>query len=390
MKVPFARYFYCHRLFFCGTNAEDVLNFALENKLNFWGYNKADQGFTLFLSHKGRTLLSRNEPLFRCVREERACGLFPFLFRHKGRSGLAFGALVALFFLFATSNLVWDIRIEGNERYSTEHLRQSFSEHGLSIGTPISGFDRTDFASSYLRGSEELSFLAVNFRGSVAYVQVMERLDFSDDTPKTGGANLVASQDAVVESLSVTHGDPLVGAGTVVHAGQLLVSGVMQGAAGSSFVYAEGEIWGRVKHTLTVEVPLEQIEKNEIDLRLQALSLNFFGKEINIFTNAGNCGELYDTIYKKKSFYVTESCRLPVFVNLAYAATYAETGVRLSEGETVAYATRRMNESLSLFLRDKELLSKRLSGAFVGDTYVLTCEMECLENIAATQEFSVG
>lgn len=390
MRVPFERYFYCHLITFCGVCVEDVLNFARDNGENYWGYNKADDGFSLFLSHKGWVALSRNEAFLSFVREERACGLFPFLLRHKGRAGLVLGALVSLLFLFATSNLVWDIRIEGNERYSSEHLRQTFSEYGLSVGTPISGFDRTGFASACLRGSKELSFLAVNFRGSVAYVQVMERLDFSDAVPKTGGANLVASQDATIASLSVTRGDTLVSVGAVVREGQLLVSGVTQGAAGSRFVYAEGEVFGRVKHTLTVEIVRDQVERKESSHRLLALSLNFLGKEINIFTNAGNCGEICDTIYKKKSFYVTEACRLPISFTLTYAATHTETDMRLSEEETVAYAVRRMNEELCLFLRDKELLSKRLSGAFVGDTYVLTCEMECLENIAVTQEFSVG
>jgi hypothetical protein len=49
-----------------------------------------------------------------------------------------------------------------------------------------------------------------------------------------------------------------------------------------------------------------------------------------------------------------------------------------------------MNEEMTLFMRDKELLSRRLEGQFVGDRYLLTCEIECLENIAETREFSLG
>ncbi len=390
MKYPIERYFFCYEVTFCDLPAEDIYNFARENHSNCWGYQGADGKFALFLSRKGMRALSQEEVLFSHVVESRALGLFPFLFRHRTRSGLVIGGFCALLFFVLSSRVVWDVRVVGNEHYTAEYLKSSFARSGLAIGTPITGFDRDTFASEYLQKEDTLSYLAVNFRGTAAYVQVMERLAPSEDPPKSGGANLVATEDAVIHSLSVSAGKPLVAVGSVVRKGEGLVSGITEGAGGSRLVYAKGEIIGRVTHTLTVEVGRGQIKREGTKPVLVGVTLNFFGKELNIFTKTNNYNSNYDTIYKDKSFYVTRTARIPITLTLAYAPVYTEEPVQLSESETVSLAISRMNEELALFLRDKELLSRRLEGRFDGDRYLLTCEIECLENIAVVQEFSLG
>lgn len=387
---PVERYFFCYEVSFCDARVEDIYNFARDHHSNCWGYHKADDGFSLFLSRGGMLALLRDETLSSRVRESRSLGLFPFLFRHRARAGLAVGGMLALFLFLLSSKVVWDVRVVGNDRYTVEYLKSSFARSGLTVGTPIASFDRDAFVAEYLQKEDALSYLAVNFRGTVAYVQVMERLAPSEDPQKSGGANLVAAEDAVIHSLSVSAGKPLVAVGSVVRKGQGLVSGITEGAGGSRLVYAKGEVIGRVRHTLTVEVDRRQIKKEPLKPILVGATLNFFGKELNIFEKSNNYNDTYDTIYKDKSFYVTKSARIPITLTLAYAPVYTESPLRLSERETVSLALSRMNEEMTLFVRDKELLSRRLEGQFVGDRYLLTCEIECLENIAETREFSLG
>lgn len=390
MIHPIERYFFCYKVSFQGVGVEEVYNFAREHKSNCWGYNKAEDGFCVFLSYKAMRALLQNKSLFSCVKERRSLGIIPFLLRHRMRVGLCFGGLFALALFFLSSNFVWDIRIVGNDRYTVEYLKSSFARSGLAIGTPISGFDRDAFVAEYLQKEDSLSYLAVNFRGTVAYVQVMERLEPEKEPQKAGGANLIATEDAVIHSLSIDAGKSLVSVGSVVRRGQGLVSGITEGAGGSRLVYAKGEVIGRVTHTLSVEVPRGQMKKQAEKPILVGVTLNFFGKELNIFEKSNNYNDTYDTIYKDKSFYVTKNARIPITLTLAYASVYREEPVRLSESETVSLALSSMNEKLALFLQDKELLSRRLEGRFVGDRYMLTCEIECLENIAATQEFLLG
>ena len=390
MIYPIERYFFCYQVTFSRSRVEDIYNFARDNNANCWGYKKADDGFSIFLSRRGMRSLSQNDALLVDVKESRALGLFPLLFRHRARLGLCVGALFAVAVLLLSSGVVWDVRVSGNDHYTDAYLKSTLARNGLSIGTPIAAFDRTVFVAEYLEKEDALSYLAVNFRGTVAYVQVMERNAPQAPPEKTGGANLVATTDAVIHSLSVSAGEPLVRVGSVVRAGQGLVSGVTDTPGGSRVVYAKGEVIGRVTRTLSVEVTRAQVKKEEGKPLLVGATLNFFGKELNIFTKTNNYNSIYDKIYKDKSFYVTKSARIPITLTLAYAPAYNEDPVRLTESETVAYAISCMNEELALLLRDKELVSRRLDGHFDGDRYLLTCEIECLENIAATREFSVG
>ena len=249
MKYPFSRYVLCYRLEFSGVREEQVYQFAHDKDLDCWGYNKADGGFSLFFTLRGKRAILENEALQICLVGVRAYGFLAYLFSQRARAGLALGGVVATFALLFLSGMVWDVRIQGNERYSTEHLKERLAENGLAVGTSIVGFDRSAFAARYLQNEEELSYLAVNFRGTVAYVQVMERLSPPAEEGKTGGANLIATNDAVIHSLSVNAGTPLVHTGMVVKAGQGLVSGITEGAEGSRIVYATGEVIGRVSHT---------------------------------------------------------------------------------------------------------------------------------------------
>lgn len=390
MTVPFSRLFCCYRVTFSGVPAKDVYQFARDNKLNCWGYSAAEDGFSVFLTVGGAKRLVGQSHLADAVRERCLCGLFAFFWQHRARVGLAVGVLLSALMLLFLSGQVWDVRVEGNAQYSDAYLKETLAAQGLSVGTRISDFDRAGFCADYLIAREELSFLSVNFRGTVAYVQVIERQNPDGGSEKTGAANLVASSDAVIHSLSVKTGEPLVHVGAVVCAGEPLVSGVREGAGGSSLVYAEGEVIGRVRHTLTLKIPRYQEKKSADSPRLTGIRVNFFENLINIRLGASNSGTVYDTIYKNKSFYVTDAVRLPLSFTLVYESSFAGESVLLSDAETVGYATRCMNARLAVFLQDKELLSKRLTGAFDGDFYVITCEIECLENIAVVQEFSAN
>lgn len=388
MRYPFWHRIFCYKITFLDICEEEIYNFAHSNHLNCWGYRKADDGFSLFFALGGKRAIEKDPHLREHVTCVHGCGLFPFLFRSRARSGLALGAVTAALLALLLSTLVWDVRIEGNERYSEDYIRGQLAENGLAVGTLIPTFDRHAFVAEYLQKENDLAYLAVNFHGTVAYVQVLERLSPPQAQEKTGGANLIATTDAVIHSLSVNKGAPLVAVGAVVRAGDGLVSGILEGAEGSRIVYAEGEVIGRVRHTLTVEVEQKLIERNVCDLSFSGVSLNFFGRELNIFKKYSNSPVIYDTIYKNKCFYV-KNAPLPFSFTFAYLPIYEESTRLLSEGETVALAIRRMNDDLSQFLQDKELLSKSLHGSFDGQKYILTCELECLENIAAAQEFSL-
>lgn len=316
-------------------------------------------------------------------------GLVPLIIRSRARAGLWLGAGVALVLLLLSGGRVWDVRVQGNHRLSEGRVREMLTESGLQVGMVTASLDRKEIASAMLRSSEELAWVSINMRGNVAYVELIERATVPDGDQNTHPANLVAGCDAVIDSMAVERGEARVSAGQVVSAGDLLVSGVTEGAAGARLVRAGGSVYGRVQHRYTITVPRNSEIETISEEKLTGFSLIFFGKAINIYAGTGNLPSVYDTIYNQEQLYLFGNTRLPFGFVQTFGVVREKTGVSYGEDALVSLAMRRMEETLAAELGQAELLSRRVTGYFTDEAYVLICDVECIEDIAKTVEFDI-
>ena len=314
-------------------------------------------------------------------------GLIPLILRSRARAGLWLGAIAALVLLLLSGSRIWDVRVQGNHRLSDGRVREMLTESGLQVGMDTASLDRHAIASAMLRSSEELAWVSINMRGNVAYVELIERAVVPDAAENTHPANLVAACDAVIDSMDVKRGEARVAMGQVVSAGDLLVSGVTEGAAGARLVRADGSVYGRVQHRYTVTVPRMGETERITEEKLSGFSLIFFGKTINIYAGTGNLPPVYDTIYNQEQLYLFGDTRLPFGFVQTLCVVREKTGTAYGEDALVSLAMRRMEETMAAELGQAELLSRRFTGYFTDEAYVLICDVECIENIAKTVEF---
>ncbi len=366
---------------------EEMLNLLRENNENSWGYFLAGGAFCLSTTRRGAALLTQS-PLASAGLILSKKGILADLWHARARAGLLFGLVVSALIFLSFSSLVWDVRVEGNERLSNDKVLLELQECGLFVGLPIRDLDEKRISGDVLLSGSQLSFVSINMHGTVAYVTVRER-DAVPETEKKACANLVATQDAVIESCAVSAGSPKVGAGQVVKKGDILVSGITEGLHGNRLVRAEGEIIGRVERVFSVTVPSEMVILEENCSKTTEISLVFFGKSINIYRNSRNLPDNYVTIYHSEPLSLWDSLKLPFGVSFSTAHS-GKTGIRtLSEEEQVRLAFASLKEQMAASLQGAELLSKRMQGRFDKDGYTLTCTLQTLENIAIVQEFSV-
>ena len=365
---------------------EKVLNTLLENGANSWGYYTADDVFELSVGRKGERILKAN---FADLTFE-AKGAPVYLKSLLRRPGLLLGGVFALAIFLLGTTLVWDIRIEGNQKISDAVIEQALSEAGLSVGMQLADVDRERITLAVLENEKSVSYLAINLRGGVAYVKVMENATPPSSETHTGGANLVASCDALIDSLAVRRGETCVRAGQVVRKGELLVSGVTDAHAGNRLLYAEGEVFGRVKESFTVTVPLQSDTTVQKGKKTVGFLLNFFGKTINIFDRGGNLPSSCGTIYNWERYMLPGDVALPFSFAYVTEPETENVTATLKQSEAVACAVRLANERLARELENGELISRTLDGAFTENAYVLTCEYVCVKNIAKTQEFEIN
>ena len=365
-----------------------VINLLHDKNIASWGYSLADDVFYLRTSKNGCVCLQEKITAPSSLSVEKK-GMPFLLYRYRCHIGLLCGALVALILFLSSFSVLWDVRIEGNEMQTDRQIAETLEGAGLCIGGQIRDLDTKEISDRALLSDPCLSFVSVNLRGCVAYVTVRETQKGAVEKPATAPADLVASCDGLIESLSVERGEIVTRAGQVVKAGDLLVSGMTSGLNGAALVRAEGAVYARVNRTFSITVPSVMETKIQKTAKTRAFSLLFWGKSVNIYRNTGNLPSEYVTIYEKDFFYVQDAVRLP-FGYLCESVLPCEKESRiLTETEQIALALSRLEEEIARELQGGELLKKSVRGTFVEGAYTVTCEVECVVNIAVIQEITM-
>ncbi len=325
----------------------------------------------------GKVELQRSAPL----------GLGGFLYRNKKRYG-AISALILVFVLSVLSSLlVWDVRVVDARDDLGEAVISELREAGFSIGSPWNKKSLSRIQAKLLSSSDKVSWLNINRRGSVAYISVLENEAKEEPEEKIGYSNLIAKTDAIIEEITVIHGEAAVKVGDSVKKGDLLISGVLPTEAGGGFCYAEGIVKGRVSDTASVNVSREEVQKYVESSVLCDLQLNIFNFSAKIYKCYRNLpGEC--VIIEKKDELSLFGKSLPFGMTKVYATVYGEKTVPLSDEEITSRALVLMQETLAERLASATLIKIRTSAEFTDFGYTMTSELVYTENIGADLHFS--
>lgn len=308
----------------------------------------------------------------------------------KHKVGLITALIFSAFLLILSSNIVWDIRVEGNEKIPDSIIAYTLSKNGFSVGDFWWGVDRSEVEAAVLTDEDDLSWININRRGAVAYVTVKEKEKTEDDgTVIRGYANIVAETDCVIEEISVKRGTAAVKVGDSVKAGDLLISGVMETESGFDLCHAEGRIVGRVSDTVESFVKRESKVSISKEKEVRSVTVKIFGFCINIFKRYGKQTEECVIIEEISDFSLFGKCRLPIWVSVSSAVTENEAALHYTDEELVNVATDRLNSLTAARLASCDLVRIRTFGEYTDDGYVIKNEIVFLKEVGKTAEFSL-
>ena len=368
------------KMMFSRKDSVKILNLLHKNKIEFDGYFEAEEKVCAFYP------ISFEKSI------RRACkGLQVEFLSHEGllqsirrrlRPGVAVGLLLSLSLLLFSGLFVWEIKVEGNYNIDDDAIISALAEKGFRVGSflPFTRLDQIE--NGFLVDSEEIAWLNINMRGCIAVIDLIERDATEPDLIENAPANLVATTDALVIELALVEGRSTVKRGEVVKKGQLLASGVLEGAHETQLVRASGDVIGRATRVFSAEVPLKSVKKVEREREKSKFSINFFGYSLNIFEDNNNLTSTCDIIYKDTHLSFFGLFDLPITVMEEYRVFYDEETVFLTEDEAKLLATRLLYADMAKALHEAELVSKKLDYAFDGETYKITCKTVYLGNIA--------
>ncbi len=322
-------------------------------------------------------------------------GLPRYFWRLVGRPGLIVGGIAGLLLYVAATHVVWDIRISGNQTISDRAIEETLAACGFTVGSSLRDFHADETENRALLHDERLSWISINRRGTVAYVEVREAVH-TPPPVSTAPADIVASAGGIIEWIELTAGNVRVAAGMTVSPGDLLVSGLYDSERyGILYTRAEARVFARTVRVMTVEIPLKYDQKTYLDSSYdgslgicQEKSLIFFGRHIKFSKKTGNDMGICDTIEKEAILSPVSSVDFPISVRTVWYLPYTVTTATRTYAEAEELAYVELARRIAALPRT-ELLNKTVSVARTPDALVLTCTLTCIEDIGLVREIEI-
>lgn len=316
------------------------------------------------------------------VRIRKKKGLPFILHKYRKRKGVYLGFFVFLAIIFIMSGYIWSIDIVGNENVSDELIMKTLNDSGFKTGILNMGINLKDTKEQVLAKVPELSWIAINIKGSKAVVEVKERImpleKISKDTP----CNIIAKHDGIIIRADVYEGVSKVKPGYAVAKGSLLISGVLDSAVqGTRLVHAEGLVKAKTEYILKSECPLLYKENIATGKVFYRRSLHLFNFDIKLYLKDSIPYKLYDKISYKNEVKIGEGVYLPIAVNVEKFTEKREETSELSEEE----AKKRTQEDIAIKerteLEGKEITNRSLTFKNENGVIYAECVYECIEDI---------
>jgi similar to stage IV sporulation protein len=235
----------------------------------------------------------------------------------------------------------------------------------------------------------ELSWFAVNVRGSHADVLVRERAPKPRIVDESRPTMVYAVKSGVVTKMSVLEGAPAAAAGDTVEKGDVLVSGVMVSRVGGRrLVHAMGEVTARTWYELSAQMPLESSVKRYTCEVKEKRALVIAGKRINLYFKGGILWSNYDKITSEKNFSLPGGVELPFTVVSDRYEAYAPVKTFLGRAEAAELLKAGLTRRLNAELGGGEIAAAEIEVTGDGGVVTVTLRAECLERIAAERDFT--
>ena len=287
---------------------------------------------------------------------------------------IAVSLLLCLLSVFLSA-LVWDVRISGNEHISADELTDALADSGLSVGLFWWDIDPERIENRLLLDNDEIAWVHINRRGTVAYVEVREREggDGEKESP-VACSNIVADRDGVIEEIIVEHGVAMVKKGDTVRRGDVLISGVGENERGTFFVRAEGRVTAHVGDSVTAFARSVEVGEEQGERELASVSLVIFGKSVNIFKKYSNFDDNCVIIEDEEVYLIGDECKLPFSLKREYIVRRESYQMEIPDGDLPTVAGERLAELLASELSGVDLIRITTSGDYTDGGYALTAE----------------
>ena len=317
-------------------------------------------------------------------------GLPCFAERLLHRTGLALGFLLSALLIALSTLFVWEIRVEGNEKLSESQVVEMLERAGFREGMLKKRVDVKKVTDRLLINEDAVSWMAINFDGTVARVE-MKEAKIATPVPKKENVNLVASANGIILRVDAHEGGTKVSKGEAVVKGQLLVSAFVDKRTGGSMLRgARGFVWANTERCICVTVPLEQKEKKYTGKERHTYGITFLGKTVYVSNPLSERWELVEYLHSRDKMTLFGKFVLPVTIKTAVSREYTEKNLRRTKQQALSLARQTAADRLYEISQGFVQLDINEQYSVEGNNLVYECRFSGVENIAKELEFELS
>ncbi|MBO4264462.1 MAG: sporulation protein YqfD, partial [Clostridia bacterium] len=300
-------------------------------------------------------------------------GLYYFFDKLRFRFGLICGALMFLFLCVTLSDVVFDIKIDGNMSISDDQIKARLSDYGIKYGCRAKDIDVHKVANTFLKQYSDVGWISVNFRGNIAYIELDERKSVQKDGDYSP-TDLVAACDGQIDSIEILSGLRNVEVGQTVSAGDILASGNFVTETGAVLkMRSRGHVYAHVSNTFNIILPYNEptdIQKSSVFAR----DLQIFGFHFSLGDKSGYDFSKRDQLYVFGKF-------LPCFMTTFYKNDTDYVYRKYSEEQLLKRANIELANAIEKKVFGK--ISEKITDYEFSDYgLLLRCRIESIEDIA--------
>jgi similar to stage IV sporulation protein len=375
-----------------GPFPERLINLCAQAGIEFWAMEWLDEHTVRFTTR--RYTLARLEELAReagyeAVRES-SRGLPDFLGRFRTRYAFLIGLAFALCAVSFLSRFVLTVEVSGNQRVPTAVILSQLRRLGVRPGVYGPSLNRKQLVQEALLELEDLSWMAINLHGTRVEVVVRESVKQPERLDESGYFDIVSQADGVVIHLEPEQGEAAVQEGDVVARGDVLISGTvtMEPPQYSDMptiqyrTHARGRVWARTWRVLTAVIPVEVEVKDYTGAEKSVWSVNFLGRRIKIFGNAGISWPKYDKMTTVRQAHLPGGQALPLILVRETFQAYTPKRTAVDRDAAQVLLEEQLQKRLAALIGEEgEVESIQFAARVSGGRLEVTLTAQCLEEI---------
>lgn len=352
-----------------GYAPERFLNLCSNHNILIWNLRKEEDVYRFFISIRAfrsiRPFVSKTGCRIRILRK---IG-FPFwMNRYRKRKCFLMGVIFAAGLVWFLSRFLWNVEVDGNSSVTTETVLTFLDEKDCGYGDRICTIDCEQLERDLRAQFPEIIWASVQIYGTKMTVLIKENLvqqEAMEELPYEA-SDLIAEEDATVESIITRNGTPLVKNGDAVKAGDILVSGRIDliNDSGEQYAYeycnADADIYLLTEYPYQDKFSLAHEEKRMTGAEKKRYSIDFFGKVITLPTLSSGF-ECADKTTDYKQLCLHGDFYLPLGIYYSTLKEYRTEQAIYTKEQAEAVATENFNIYLShLAEKNIQILEKNV------------------------------